>query len=77
MERLCSLVTKMTRSIPAAIASSMAYWIAGRSTIGRSSFGTAFVAGRKRVPQPATGKTAVRMFMSASVWASRWGWISG
>ena len=34
----------------------------GRSTTGRSSFGVAFVAGRKRVPRPATGKIAVRTF---------------
>jgi hypothetical protein len=29
------------------------------STTGSISFGLAFVAGRKRVPRPATGKTAV------------------
>jgi hypothetical protein len=28
------------------------------STIGKSSLGIAFVAGRKRVPNPETGKTA-------------------
>jgi hypothetical protein len=31
------------------------------STIGNISFGDALVAGRKRVPRPATGKTAVRI----------------
>jgi hypothetical protein len=31
----------------------------GLSMIGRSSFGMALVAGRNRVPRPATGKTAV------------------
>src|SRR3974390_1478237 len=33
----------------------------GRSTTGNISFGMALVAGRKRVPSPATGKTALRM----------------
>ena len=50
----------MTCSIPAATASSTAYWITGLSTRGSISFGWAFVAGRKRVPQPAAGKTALR-----------------
>jgi hypothetical protein len=44
---------------PAASASSAAYWISGLSTMGSISFGLALVAGRKRVPRPATGKTAV------------------
>ena len=35
---------------PAATHSSTMYWIVGRSTIGSSSFGTALVAGRNRVP---------------------------
>ena len=51
-------VTKIICSIPASRASSTAYWISGRSTIGSSSLGMALVAGRKRVPSPATGKTA-------------------
>src|ERR1700740_3813089 len=34
--------------------------ISGLSTIGSISFGIAFVAGKKRVPNPATGKTALR-----------------
>ena len=51
---------KIRVSIPAAIASSAAYWIKGLSTIGNNSFGIALVAGRKRVPKPATGKTAFR-----------------
>ena len=57
----------MNSVIPAARASSMAYWISGRSTRGRISFGTDLVAGRKRVPNPATGKTAfvTRFFMTA------------
>ena len=49
------------RRAPAASASSTAYWISGLSTTGSISFGLALVAGRKRVPRPATGNTAVRM----------------
>ena len=48
----------MNSRMPAARASSIAYWISGRSTSGRISFGTDLVAGRNRVPNPATGKTA-------------------
>src|SRR6187200_725825 len=46
----------MTCSMP----SSTAYWMIGLSTSGSISFGCALVAGRKRVPQPAAGKTAFR-----------------
>ena len=55
-------VTKMICSIPASSASSTAYWMSGRSTIVSISFGIALVAGRKRVPRPATGKTALLTF---------------
>lgn len=48
----------MNSLIPAARASSMAYWIKGRSTNVMISFGTDFVAGKNRVPSPATGKIA-------------------
>ena len=41
-------------------ASSTAYWISGLSTTGSISLGIALVAGRKRVPRPATGRTALR-----------------
>ena len=51
-------MTKISVSTPAATASSAAYWISGLSTTGSISLGLAFVAGRKRVPMPATGKTA-------------------
>src|ERR1022692_4847856 len=34
----------------------------GLSTMGSISFGCALVAGRKRVPSPAAGKTALRTF---------------
>src|SRR5438270_673045 len=46
--------------MPAAVASSNAYWISGLSTTGSISLGMAFVTGRKRVPSPATGNTALR-----------------
>ena len=44
---------------PARAASSTMYSSAGLSTTGSSSFGTALVAGRKRVPRPAAGMTAL------------------
>src|SRR4051794_20812524 len=44
---------------PARTASSTTYWIAGLSTTGSISLGVAFVAGRKRVPSPAAGMTAL------------------
>src|SRR5437870_2060260 len=50
----------ITCSIPAATASSTAYWMIGLSTSGSISLGWALVAGRNRVPQPAAGKTAFR-----------------
>src|ERR1700733_4810525 len=40
--------------------SSTAYWMSGLSTTVSISLGMAFVAGRKRVPKPATGSTAFR-----------------
>ena len=54
-------VTKMKCSMPAWRASSTTCWISGRSTTGSISFGMALVAGRKRVPRPATGNMALRM----------------
>src|SRR5712691_2516791 len=45
---------------PAWTASSTTYWIAGRSTTGSISLGELLVAGRKRVPRPAAGITALR-----------------
>src|SRR6185369_1070759 len=47
---------------PAATASSTTYWMAGLSTTGSISFGIALVAGRKRVPSPAAGITALVMW---------------
>src|SRR4051794_36735753 len=44
---------------PARTASSTTYWIAGLSTTGSISLGVALVAGRKRVPSPAAGMTAL------------------
>src|SRR5580698_4897556 len=40
--------------------SSTPYWMSGLSTSGSISLGCALVAGRKRVPSPAAGKTALR-----------------
>src|SRR5215469_14636480 len=59
--RLEAPVTNTRRVTPAASASSTAYWMRGLSTTGSISFGLALVAGRKRVPRPATGNTAVRI----------------
>src|SRR5712692_2936968 len=51
----------MTISLsPDATASSITYWMVGLSTSGSISFGCALVAGRKRVPSPAAGKTPLR-----------------
>src|SRR3954466_14116406 len=61
MTALLRPVTKMKCSMPAARASSTTYWMTGRSTTVSISFGIALVAGRNRVPRPATGKTALRM----------------
>src|ERR1700745_3710812 len=61
MARLEAPVMNTRRCAPAARASSTAYWISGLSTTGSISFGLALVAGRKRVPRPATGNTAARI----------------
>src|SRR5690606_30291665 len=60
MTCLLRLVTKTTCSMPASRASSRAYCTTGRSTMVSISLGMALVAGRKRVPLPATGMTALR-----------------
>src|SRR5262249_35201098 len=59
MARLLRPVMKIMSWMPAAAASSTAYWIRGLSTTGSISFGLALVAGRKRLPSPATGNTAL------------------
>ena len=56
---------KIMSVIPAAAASSTANWISGLSTIGSISFGLALVTGRKRLPSPATGKTALLILPNA------------
>src|SRR5579872_2281772 len=61
MARLEAPVMNTRRRAPAASASSTAYWMRGLSTTGSISLGLALVAGRKRVPRPATGNTAVRI----------------
>src|SRR5437879_3258392 len=50
-------------SQPEAMASSTPYWMMGLSTMGSISLGWALVAGRKRVPRPAAGMTALRILM--------------
>src|SRR5690242_1368041 len=52
-------VISSTSVSPADTASSTTYWMAGLSTTGSSSLGTALVAGRNRVPRPAAGMTAL------------------
>src|SRR5579859_4974083 len=54
-------------SIPDATHSSTTYWICGLSTTVNISFGCALVAGRKRVPSPAAGRTALRTFRLALI----------
>ncbi len=69
MARFAAPVTNTSLCAPAASASSTAYWIKGLSTTGSISLGLALVAGKKRVPRPATGNTAVLIsgFMDVSV----------
>ena len=49
----------ISRSAPASAASAATSSIPGVSTTGSNSLGTVLVAGRKRVPNPAAGTTAV------------------
>src|SRR5215469_12042014 len=60
MEFLPLPVTMMMCSIPEATHSSTTYWICGLSTTVSISLGCALVAGKKRVPNPAAGRTALR-----------------
>src|SRR6218665_88930 len=64
MARLLRPVTKIMWRMPAAEAFSRGYWISGLSTTGSISLGDALVAGKKRVPRPATGNTALRMVLA-------------
>ena len=52
-------VMRRTSWRPLETASSTTYWMAGLSTTGSISLGIALVAGRKRVPSPAAGITAL------------------
>src|SRR5262245_42877078 len=56
---------RTTSEISAATISSMMYRRVGLSTMGSISLGMVFVAGRKRVPSPATGMTALRIFIGS------------
>src|SRR6267378_1295301 len=60
MARFAEAVMSTTSSIPEATAPSMMYCTTGLSTMGSISLGTAFDAGRNRVPRPAAGITALR-----------------
>src|SRR5215472_6940921 len=60
-------VTITIWSQPADRASSTPYWMLGLSTRGSISLGWALVAGRKRVPNPAAGNTALRTFIISAV----------
>src|SRR5215471_17910902 len=60
-------VMMMIWSQPAASASSTPYWMIGLSTRGSISLGCALVAGRKRVPNPAAGNTALQTFIRNSL----------
>src|SRR5579875_4008257 len=53
-------VTITSRSAPASAASAATSSMPGVSTTGNSSLGTVLVVGKKRVPRPAAGTTAVR-----------------
>src|SRR3990172_8669500 len=57
--RLWRPVMKIISVRPAATAPSTASWMSGLSTTGIISFGLALVAGRNRLPKPATGNTAL------------------
>src|SRR6185295_5722035 len=67
MARLELPVMNTRLRAPADKASSAAYWISGLSTMGNISLGLALVAGRKRVPRPATGKTAARIGLEGAI----------
>src|SRR5512142_1660470 len=64
-------VMMMIWSQPEAMASSTPYWMMGLSTNGSISFGCALVAGRKRVPSPAAGNTALRTFFFINFFCRR------
>src|SRR6185503_13475404 len=53
------------------------YWMIGLSTIGSISLGWALVAGRKRVPRPAAGKTALRTLAGIFYSVGDGGWGLG
>src|SRR3984885_9674331 len=61
MARFDAPVMNTSLRAPASSASSTAYWMRGLSTTGSISLGMALVAGRNRVPRPATGNTALRI----------------
>src|SRR6266540_6748466 len=66
MVRLPRPVTISMSWMPDRRASSTTYWMAGLSTTGSISLGCTLVAGRKRVPSPAAGITALLTFIAPS-----------
>src|SRR5919201_315228 len=72
IERFPRPVMIRMSSRPKRTASSTTYWIAGLSRSGSISLGCAFVAGRKRVPRPAAGITALRILFIPSPCRPRW-----
>src|ERR1700726_2193951 len=62
----------MISSIPAATASSTIYCSVGLSTSGNISLGMTLVAGKTRVPRPATGNTALRIDICLSCSPQYW-----
>src|SRR2546427_359621 len=58
-----SIICRMHGTLEWMMSSSITYWMRGLSTSGNISLGWALVAGKKRVPKPAAGKTAFEMRM--------------
>src|SRR5205085_3365078 len=58
---LARLVTKSIWETPFATSSSATYWTIGLRATVSISLGCDFVAGSRRVPNPATGTTALRI----------------
>jgi hypothetical protein len=55
-------------SMPESTASCTTYWMVGVSMMGSISLGSALVAGKKRVPNPAAGITALRIMRKRVVY---------
>src|SRR5690606_10165300 len=71
MAFLLEWVTSTISFIPAARASSTTYWMTGLSTTVTISLGITLLAGKNRVPRPATGRTALVTFTVTPVISQR------